>query len=730
MMKGLFRFKSALMALSITVTSLTANAQDFNWARYMGGKGGEVGKKTATDRDGNVYIAGDFANKDTADFNIGGTGGQFRNTGVSNDVFLAKYNPAGDFIWAKALGGPDMEQCYNIAVDDNNNVYITGRFYSLISNFNPGGTGGTLINSGNYDMFIAKYDANGNFKWANSMGGSNNEEGWGIAVDKSGNVYVGGRFSSPISTFSNSSATLNLVGTAPNTYSNYDVFLVRYDSSGNYVWSKGMGSTGLDNGRSVSVDDTGNIYIGGEYSDGIDFGGGSLTNAGETDIFVAKYDPNGNHLWSKGMGGKQPDEAYSIAADISGNVYITGGYFDTADFNRGGTGGTLVAPSALMFGFFMAYFPNAYVAKYDATGNFMWVQTVEGKPLVPNVGAGYVRGQDITTDATGNVYASFMFQGDSANVTPGGAATWIKRSGPSSQTAIYNGVIVKYDPQGNYQWVKHLSGTATGWGDVQPTGIAVDVSGNVYATGYYGYNNSVNIRADSAYMNPGGSNPGLLPGMGLTDIFLVRFGCNDTSSSSITATLPCGEGYTLKDSVYKVTGIYTQAFPNISGCDSTVTLNLTIIPVDEPVIQVNGYVLSVRDAYATYQWFLNGDSIRGANDTSYTVTGNGLYQVAVSNGKGCSVTSRIYPVTNVNINNVNAISRQIRVYPNPATSGIYIKAPVTVNVKVSDLTGKLLKDQANATYIPMGDLAKGIYLLQITDEKGVLIKTEKIAKTE
>ncbi len=728
-MKSLFRFKGALMALSITVTSLTVNAHDFNWARHMGGKGGEVGRKTATDRDGNVYIAGNFANKDTADFNIGGPGGQFRNTGASNDVFLAKYSPGGDFIWAKALGGNDMEQCYGMAVDDNNNVYITGRFYSPISNFNPGSTGGTLINSGNYDMFIAKYDANGNFKWANSMGGTNNEEGWDIAVDKSGNVNVAGRFSSPITTFSNSSATLTLVGTAPNTFANYDVFLVRYDSSGNYVWSKGMGSTGLDNGRSVSVDDTGNVYIGGEYSNGIDFGGGALTSAGDMDIFVAKYDPNGNHLWSKGMGGKQADEAYSIAADASGNVYITGGYLDTADFNRGGTGGTRVAPFMVMWGTSF-YFPNAYVAKYDATGNFEWVQTVEGRPLVPNLGAGYVRGQDIATDASGNVYASFMFQGDSVDVTPGGGEAWIKRSGPSSQTAIFNGIIMKYDPQGNYQWVKHFSGTPTGWGDVQPTGIAVDLSGNVYATGYYGYNNSVNIRADSAYMNPGGSNPGLLPGMGLTDVFLVRFGCNDTSSSSIAATLACGEGYTLKDSVYMATGIYTQAFPNISGCDSIVTLDLTIIPIDEPVIDVDGYTLSVRDVYTTYQWFLNGDSIAGATDTFYTVTENGLYQVAVSNGKGCSETSRIYAVNNVSIDNASAISRQTRIYPNPATSGVHITAPVNVHVKVSDLTGKLLKDQANATYISMDDLAKGIYLLQITDENGVIIKTEKVAKTE
>jgi hypothetical protein len=160
------------------------------------------------------------------------------------------------------------------------------------------------------------------------------DNGQSVSVDSSGNLYITGDFGS--STIDFGGGALTNTGGDCNGPPCTDIFLAKFDKAGNYLWSRSFGGDNIDEVYSVSVDSSGNVYITGYFmSSTIDFGGGALTNAGVWDIFLAKFDSNGNHLWSNRFGGISDDIGYSISIDSSGNVYGTG-YFSGSNTDFGG----------------------------------------------------------------------------------------------------------------------------------------------------------------------------------------------------------------------------------------------------------------------------------------------------------------------------------------------------------------------------------------------------------
>jgi len=708
----LFSSKSILLACCVAATGIIANAQTVDWAKGMGGNSSDYGYSTTVDDSGNVYVTGYFFSP-TAEFNPGGSGGMLTRKAGGYDVFLAKYDAAGGLRWARSMGGNGINGDYGfgVAVDKSGNVYITGMYTSDTADFNPGGSGGKLMNAGGgaHDAFLAKYDAGGGFLWAKSFGGGSNDEGYGVAVDGSGNVYVTGYFNSGTVDFNPGST-----GGMLTTMGTEDVFLAKYDAGGNYLWAKNMGGTGADLGYSVAVDGSDNVYVTGYFISGsanFDPGGtggaGTLTTAGSNDAFLAKYDASGGFLWAKNIGGNSVEWSYDVAVDGSDNVYVTGySVSATVDFDPGGSGGVVNAAGTA---------EDVFLAKYDAGGNYLWAKSMGGDE-------GDV-GRSVAVDGRGNVYVTGKFSSATAEFDPGGSGGTLTNASPGGgkggNTADL--FLAKYDSSGNYIWAKAVGGSdeEEGWGN------AVDGSGHVYMTGYF---SSATVDFD-----PGGSGVTLNNNAGGSgDVFAVRYACSDTSSSSIAVTLHCGESYTLGDSAYTVSGTYAYAFPNITGCDSTIILDLTVIPLIKPIVNVDEYTLGVPGDYATYQWIKDNTAIPGATDSTYvvTATGNGNYWVVVTNGYGCSDTSDVYPVTNVSVGDIHVAPGQVRLYPNPAGAVVYISSPVKVNVRITDMAGRLIKEQADAVSVPVAELRQGVYLMHVTDEKGVLLKVEKLVKAE
>jgi hypothetical protein len=206
-------------------------------------------------------------------------------------------------------------------VDTGGNVYVTGHFNGKVDL-----GGGVLVSTGGKDAFVASYTSTGQHRWSKRFGGTFQDGGYGIAVDGAGNVTVTGFFS----------LTADFGGGGLTSAGITDIFIASYTSAGNHRWSRRFGSTSKDSGNDVAVDKSGNVYATGHFVGTADFGGGGLASAGTYDIFVASYTSTGQHRWSKRLGGTSTDYGYGVAEDGSGNVYLCGTFMDTVDFGGGG----------------------------------------------------------------------------------------------------------------------------------------------------------------------------------------------------------------------------------------------------------------------------------------------------------------------------------------------------------------------------------------------------------
>ena len=362
-------------------------SQTFEWAKAMGGTMYDDGESITTDASGSVYITGSFV--DTVDFDPGGGTYNLASAGY-NDIFVQKLDTAGNFIWAKAMGGTSLDIGLSITTDAFGNVYITGYFEGTVD-FDPGAGTFNLTSVLDDNFFVLKLDAAGNFAWAKTMdGGVSNDNSRSITT-ASGNVYNTGSFRGTAD-FDPGAGTYNLTSAGDD-----DIFVQKFDAVGNFTWAKPMGGAGYDVGKSITTDASGNVYITGYFSDTVDFDPGAgtfnLSSAGSQDIFVLKLDAAGNFLWTKAMGGTGWDESNSIITDAFGNVYITGNFSGTVDFD----------PGAGTFNLSSAGSQDIFVLKLDAAGNFLWTKAMGGPD--------WDEGKSITTDASGNVYITGNFNG-------------------------------------------------------------------------------------------------------------------------------------------------------------------------------------------------------------------------------------------------------------------------------------------------------------------------------
>ncbi|TRX37096.1 FG-GAP-like repeat-containing protein [Flavobacterium restrictum] len=362
------------------------------WAKSMGGSNADSGKSISVDSSGNVYVTGYF--QETVDFDPSSTGTTTLTSVRYLDIFVQKLDALGNLVWAKSMGGSSDDYGNGITVDSSGNVYTTGSFINT-ADFDPSPTGTfNLIAAGKSDIFVQKLDASGNLVWAKAMGRSSIDSGYGISVDSSGNVYTTGFFQGTVDfdPSSTSITTLTAVG-------NSDIYVQKLNASGNFVWAKAMGGSSGDIGYGITVDSSGNVYTTGYFTGAVDFdpsstGTFNLTPVGIGDIFVQKLDASGNFVWAKSMGGSSDDYGYGISVDTSGNVYTTGLFQGTVDFDPSSTGNTNLTALGGQ---------DIFVQKLDASGNLVWAKAMGGSS--DDYGYG------ISVDTSGNVYTTGLFQG-------------------------------------------------------------------------------------------------------------------------------------------------------------------------------------------------------------------------------------------------------------------------------------------------------------------------------
>jgi hypothetical protein len=280
------------------------------WVYQAGGVSNDEGNALAVTDSNNVYITGYYeGNASFGTQAITGFGG--------SDVFVAKMNSNGDFLWARGAGGTNGDVGSAIAVDDTGHSYITGYFTNaaLFGTTN-------LISNGENDMFIAKLDTNGGLLGAFHAGGTSSDNGTGIALDDQGNIYIVGNFWTSI-TFGPYLLTCHEA---------VDIFVVKMNSSAVYMWARSAGGEDYDAGLAITADHAGNTYITGNFQGTATFATTEVTSWGDSDAYVAKLDTNGYLKWVIQFGGDTSDAGWDICTDYQGGLYVTGFFYGTASF--------------------------------------------------------------------------------------------------------------------------------------------------------------------------------------------------------------------------------------------------------------------------------------------------------------------------------------------------------------------------------------------------------------
>jgi len=418
------------------------------WNTFLGGEGHDLSVgNIAVDWSGNVYVSG---------YSFAAWGSPVRAytpgplvDGRVVDAFAAKLDPNGTLLWITFLGGTGGDYGNGIAVDQSGNVYVCGT---------SSATWGSPVRAyaADRDAFAAKLDPNGRLLWNTFLGGPALDSASAIAVDASGNVYIGGdsddrqflpdpKWGSPVRTFTAGS----------------DAFAAKLDTNGILLWNTFLGGTGLELGWSIAVDRSGNVYMCGysapylnvyPYSDpSWGWPVRSFTREGYSDAFAAKLDMNGILLWNTFLGGTGSDIATGIAVDGSGSVYVTG----DSDARWG-----IIRRRFLSSVRAYTAGDDGFVAKLDQNGTLVW-NTFLG-------GTGYDQAWSIAVDGSNNVYVGGLYSD----------ATW--GSPVRAYTEGHDVFAAKLDANGTLVWNTFLGGAGT---DMSGS-IAVDTSGNVYMSGY------------------------------------------------------------------------------------------------------------------------------------------------------------------------------------------------------------------------------------------------------
>lgn len=667
--------RKTIFILLLVVHAGILYAQNSFWVRQVGDSVGEQSRAITVDKHGNTYYTGNFS--DTVDFDPGP--GVYNlntkpNTLSGGNAFVSKLDASGNFVWAKSFidtsanGGHGAG--YGIVTDDSGNVYTAGQFWGSID-FDPGPGIFVLPFTGSGDCFISKLDKFGNFVWAKKYASTSQytgETGGIVQLDAFGNIYV-----------------------AVGLYFSFqgDAVLLKLNPSGNVIWSKsfnGNGSNGISN---LLFTTDGYFYIAGSFQSFMTLPPFTLTGTGNMDTFLSKLDTAGNILWVKQIGGRHDTRGGDIAFDSNLNIYMTGTFDDTSDFDPGPGIHNLISHQGLS-----KY--DVFISKYDSSGNFIWAKAIGG--------GGFDQGFILDLDSTFNIYSAGHFQ-DTVDFDTGLGVY------PMVSTNLRDIYFWKLDSAGSFVWAKQLPASFNACGQC----FALDKATNIYSTGRFFDTTDFDIDLGVYNLTPNGFSDIFIhkfrqctPSTGTdvitacdsltwidgntyttstnTPVFTIIGGSATNCDSIVTLDLTITHSTSATDSITACKSFTwidgntytsnnntaTHILANSVGCDSVVTLNLTIKNANTSVSLDSTTAMLTADSGAlSYQWLdcnSNYSEINGATSQSFAPLQNGNYAVAVTQN-GCTDTSACVAVLTVGIAGENTHG-YFAIYPNPS-KGIF-----------------------------------------------------------
>ena len=481
---------STRLAFCFSIFLLFFNTSHAQYLAQISSTATVVSNDVAHDASGNAYSTGGFIGE--ADFRD--TVGSFfsiSSLGLK-DIFIAKYDVQGRPAWGFSIGGiaggPGIDdEGTAIAVSPAGHIFVTGYFQGT-ADFDPGAGTAELTSQGFRDVFLASYTSDGEFRWAQSFGGSADDRGQDVTISGNEAVYFTGLFreTAQLSSDSNGSNTATSGGEE-------DGYLLAMDQNAGFNWLFSYGGVSIDKGNQVGTDEAGNVYLLGVFSRNAEFDPGSGSTmfsslAGSQDGVLATYTPSGDLRWAIPIGGGQLDGTNGLAVDPAGNTFITGHFLGIVDFNPTGSPQEIVSTGR-----------DLYIASYNPTGGLSWIHPM---------GSGFAEGIDIARNNAGNILVTGFFND---NIFPNPASTEQLTSNGEQDI-----LLASYQPDGTFRWAQAIGGT---FSEV-PSGVSLSDSDDTFLTGHF---------EDGVDFNTG-SGTLLAFSAGSFDGFLVRYGPNGVFS--------------------------------------------------------------------------------------------------------------------------------------------------------------------------------------------------------
>jgi hypothetical protein len=477
-----------IVSLGVSNGGSTSDGGNLLWAKSAGGASGNDWGYGITSLPNNATIVSGWF-EGTVTFGQAEANQTVLTSAGFMDVFIARYSSNGELTWAKRAGGADDERAYGIARLSDDSTVITGWFEGATV-FGLGDPNQTnLLAVGVRDIFIARYDTDGALLWAKSALGSFNADDYGIGITDfmDDSIVVSGWYEGSVTFGPGEPGETTLTSAG-----GIDMFIARYDQFGSLVWAKSAG--GAESDLSYAISKSGDVatVVTGYFSGTATFGAGEagediITSDGATDMFIARFDVNGETAWASSAGGPSGDEGYAITVTDFSTI-VTGGFMESATFGRGDANETVLTSDGGS---------DTFIASYNVSGNLNWAKSV-GAPY-DDYGYGVTTlFSDNSTVMTGTFAGSATFGSGEPNETILTAVGW-------------DVFIARYNTNGTLAWAKYAEGAS---GTDEGYGITTLQDNSTVVTGFF---------VGSETFGKGEPNQTILTSTGYKDLFIARF---------------------------------------------------------------------------------------------------------------------------------------------------------------------------------------------------------------
>lgn len=691
----------------------------------------QQGRDITTDRDGNVITLTDWFGTfyDTANFSVVYQSDEF-------DIIVEKRSPEGELIWTKYMEAEETQHVWAVATDKDNNIYFCGWTEDTLD-LDPGA--GTFLVEGppfTERAFLAKWDENGDFVYGRVFASTGDCRPYGLSLDAQENIYLSGTFRGTIDLDPGN-------GTSSHTANGQlDAFFVKLDDSGNFDWDYTFGGGSYDYVYDHAVDEQGNVYLTGGFSGTVDFDAGSGTHnisaSGSADGFLLKVTNEATFDWAHTAGSSSNWEDFSGVAYREGFVYISGYFYNSINLGSGGASTILNNSGSGR---------AAFVQKLDTTAVSQWGYAITGSGS---------EAWDVQVAQDGNVLLCGDF---------GGTVDFEYGSGTSS--AQTNGgadaYVLSVSAAGDYNWHKTWGDTDLDWF----IRMHLDTLDNFYGIGIFARTvdmdpdtgefilekpygdyakfavkmsscrtfGGTSASACESYLSPSGNHTWTSSGQyldtianaaGCDSVLTIDLTIHNSTHSEPTVT-SCGP-YTSPSGNYTwtETGQYMDTIANAMGCDSVMTIDLLIPVIDTGLVVTNDTITVIHQG-ASYQWVDCSDGfapIAGETNAQFIATEDGSY-AAVITEDGCSDTTTCIMIEGLGVKGAPAPS--LSLFPNPASDQVMLSTPTTTTTPrtesqrlvIYNALGEVILDQVTLLprVIPTAHWKPGMYFIQAGDHR-------------